>query len=73
MEEIRFDTIQQVNDFHGFPTFHPLVTVLHLGYSEEKVISDYQMHYGVLRFGLKKQRVLICLMDELLTILMCRR
>lgn len=56
MEEIRFDTIQQVNDFYGFPTFHPLVTVLHLGYSEEKVISDYQMHYGVYAIWLKETK-----------------
>ena len=30
MEEIKFDTIQQVNDHYGITTLHPLVTVVHL-------------------------------------------
>lgn len=29
MKEIKLDTIQDVNDYYGATTFHPLVTVVH--------------------------------------------
>ena len=29
MKEIQFNTIQAFNDFHGFETLHPLISVAH--------------------------------------------
>lgn len=57
MEDIRLDTIQQVNDLYGAPTLHPLVTVLRLdreGHVGEA--STRRMHYGVYALWLKETK-----------------
>lgn len=56
MEEIRFDTIQQVNDYYGVPTLHPLVTVVHLDRTEHEQPAKFKMHYGVYAIWLKETK-----------------
>lgn len=56
MKTVYFDSIQQVNDFYGMPTLHPMVSVLHLDRSESEVISKYQVHYGIYAIWLKETK-----------------
>lgn len=56
MEVIQFDTIQQVNDFYGVSTLHPLVTVLHLDREIANSPRKYQVHYGVYALWLKETK-----------------
>lgn len=56
IDKIRFDTIQQVNDFYGVPTLHPMVSVLHLERTDSEVLSKYQLHYGVYAIWLKETK-----------------
>ena len=56
MEEIRFDSIQQVNDYYGITTFHPLVTVVHLERSNYTATAKSQEHYGVYAIWLKETK-----------------
>ena len=44
MEEIKFDTIQQVNDHYGITTLHPLVTVVHLERIDYTAAAKAQVH-----------------------------
>ncbi|MGN0187961.1 MAG: helix-turn-helix domain-containing protein [Candidatus Cryptobacteroides sp.] len=56
MEEIRFDTIQQVNDHYGVSTLHPLVTVVRLDkYIYERPVLR-KIHYGVYALWLKETK-----------------
>lgn len=56
IDKIRFDTIQQVNDFYGVPTLHPMVSVLHLERTDSEALSKYQQHYGVYAIWLKETK-----------------
>lgn len=56
MEVIQFDTIQQVNDFYGVSTLHPLVTVLHLDREIANSPRKYQVRYGVYALWLKETK-----------------
>lgn len=56
IDKIRFDTIQQVNDFYGIPTLHPMVSVLHLERTDSEALSKYQLHYGVYAIWLKETK-----------------
>lgn len=56
MEEICLNTIQQVNDYYGIPTKHPLVTVVHLERYDHEIPSVYQIHYGVYAIWLKETK-----------------
>ena len=56
IDKIRFDTIQQVNDFYGVPTLHPMVSVLHLERTDSEALSKYQLHYGVYAIWLKETK-----------------
>lgn len=47
MKTIYFDSVQQVNDYYGVPTLHPMVGVLHLDQSELDKVSKFQVHYGI--------------------------
>ena len=44
MEEIRFDSIQQVNDYYGITTLHPLVTVVHLERIDHTTTAKAQIY-----------------------------
>ncbi|MGN0202461.1 MAG: helix-turn-helix domain-containing protein [Candidatus Cryptobacteroides sp.] len=56
MEEIRFDSIQQVNDHYGASTLHPLVTVVHLDKYVYAEPSVRKIHYGVYALWLKETK-----------------
>lgn len=54
MQEIFFDTIQAFNDYHGLPTLHPLVSVVHVENTEH--IKPCLMHYGLYSIYLKETK-----------------
>ncbi len=56
MKDIKLDTIQDVNDYYGATTFHPLVTVVHLDRSEFETALKYQINYGVYAIWLKETK-----------------
>lgn len=56
MEEIRFDTIQQVNDYYGVVTMHPMVTVIHLEKARSMTASKTLLYYGVYAIWLKETK-----------------
>ena len=56
MKTIYFDSVQQVNDYYGVPTLHPMVGVLHLDYSELDKVSKFQVHYGIYAVWLKETK-----------------
>lgn len=56
MEEIRFDTIQQVNDYYGITTLHPMVTVVHLKREQAELPSNYKIYYGLYAIWLKETK-----------------
>lgn len=56
MKTIYFDSVQQVNDYYGVPTLHPMVGVLHLDQSELDEVSRYQVHYGIYAVWLKETK-----------------
>lgn len=56
MEEIRFDTIQQVNDYYGVTTLHPMVTVVHLERTQAEILSNYKIYYGLYAIWLKETK-----------------
>lgn len=45
MDEIHFDSTQQFNDYYGFETLHPLVSVVR--YDKQLPIEECVVHYGV--------------------------
>ena len=56
MEEIRLDTIQQVNDHYGVTTLHPLVSVVHLDQQTRKAGTKAKIYFGVYAIWLKKTK-----------------
>lgn len=56
MQTVFFDSIQQVNDFYGIPTLHPMVSILHLDLAEAEEVTKYQVHYGIYAIWLKETK-----------------
>ena len=56
MKEIAFDTIQQVNDYYGVETLHPLVTVIHLERTETEAPLRQTLRYGLYALWLKETK-----------------
>lgn len=56
MQEIKFETIQQVNDYYGIETLHPMVTVVHLERSNYPTTVTSRLHYGVYALWLKETK-----------------
>ncbi|MBR5435120.1 MAG: AraC family transcriptional regulator, partial [Bacteroidales bacterium] len=54
MKEIHFDTVQQFNDFYGFETLHPLVSVIRC--EKQQPIDECLVHYGVYALFLKENK-----------------
>lgn len=54
MQEINLDTVQAFNDYHGLPTLHPLVSVVHVNNTEH--IKSCKMRYGLYAFISKRQK-----------------
>jgi AraC-like DNA-binding protein len=55
MKEIRFDTVQQFNDYYGFETLHPLVSVARM--TEQRVQSEeFTIRNGLYMLYLKETK-----------------
>ena len=54
MQEINLDAVQAFNDYHGLPTLHPLVSVVHVNNTEH--IKSCKMHYGLYAIYLKETK-----------------
>ena len=54
MQQINFDTVQQFNDFYGFETLHPLVSVVRC--EKQQPIDECLVHYGVYALFLKENK-----------------
>lgn len=53
--DVFFETIQQVNDFYGVPTLHPLVTVVHVD-SRNSSVGKVLFHHGLFSVWLKETK-----------------
>jgi len=54
MNEIHFDSVQQFNDFYGFETVHPLVSVVR--FDKQLPIEECIVHYGIYALFLKENK-----------------
>ena len=54
MKEIQFNTIQAFNDFHGFETLHPLISVAH--FDRETEVEEAVYHYDLYCLFLKENK-----------------
>lgn len=54
MEEIHFNSVEEFNDYYGFETFHPLVSVVH--YDKQVPITESMAHYGLYAIYLKENK-----------------
>lgn len=54
MNKIHFDSVQQFNDYYGFETLHPLVSVVR--YDKQLPIDECLVHYGLYALFLKENK-----------------
>lgn len=54
MEHLHFKTIQEFNDYYGFETLHPLISVVH--YDKNEPITESMVHYGFYAIFLKENK-----------------
>ncbi len=54
MKELTFDTVQKFNDYYGFETQHPLVSVVR--YDREHTLEEQTVHYGLYALFLKENK-----------------
>ena len=54
MQEIYLNSVQDFNDYHGLPTLHPMVSVVHVENTEH--IKPCTMHYGLYAIYLKETK-----------------
>ena len=54
MEEVRFSTVQEFNDYYGLETLHPLVSVVR--YDRERTLHEATYHYGLYVMFLKENK-----------------
>lgn len=54
MEEVRFSTVQEFNDYYGLETLHPLVSVAR--YDRERTLHEATYHYGLYVMFLKENK-----------------
>ena len=54
MEEVRFSTVQEFNDYYGLDTLHPLVSVVR--YDQERTLHEATCHYGLYALFLKENK-----------------
>ncbi len=53
-KDIRFDTVEEFNNFYGFETVHPLVSVVRQ--DQDKRLQDGIYHYGLYALFLKENK-----------------
>ncbi len=54
MEEVRFSTVQEFNDYYGLETLHPQVSVVR--YDQERTLHEATYHYGLYALFLKENK-----------------
>lgn len=54
METIQFNTVQEFNDYYGFETLHPLISVVH--FDKDEPISECVVQYGLYALYLKENK-----------------
>ena len=54
MEEVRFSTVQEFNDYYGLETLHPQVSVVR--YDRERTLHEATYHYGLYALFLKENK-----------------
>lgn len=54
MHEITFNTVQDFNDYNGFDTLHPLVSVAR--FDKPRKVEDTIFHYGIYALFLKENK-----------------
>ena len=54
MKEVYFNTVQAFNEWYGFETFHPLVSVVH--FDRESALEEATYHYGLYALFLKENK-----------------
>lgn len=54
MEEVRFNSVQEFNDYYGLETLHPLVSVAR--YDRERTLHEATYHYGLYVMFLKENK-----------------
>lgn len=54
METIQFNTVQEFNDYYGFETLHPLISVVH--FDKDEPISKCVVQYGLYALYLKENK-----------------
>lgn len=54
MEEVRFSTVQEFNDYYGQETLHPQVSVMR--YDQEHTLHEATYHYGLYALFLKENK-----------------
>lgn len=54
METIHFNSVEEFNDYYGFETLHPLVSVVH--YDKQVAITESMVHYGLYAIYLKENK-----------------
>lgn len=54
MKEIYYNTVQEFNDYNGFDTLHPLVSVAR--FDQERTLEESVYHYGLYALFLKENK-----------------
>ncbi len=54
MEELYFNSVQEFNDYYGFETLHPLISVVH--FDRDVPITESMVHYGLYALYLKENK-----------------
>lgn len=54
METIQFNTVQEFNDYYGFETLHPLISVVH--FDKDEPINECVVQYGLYALYLKENK-----------------
>lgn len=54
MEEVRFNSVQEFNDYYGFETLHPLVSVV--SHEHRGELREATFHYGLYALFLKENK-----------------
>ncbi|MCQ2374989.1 MAG: helix-turn-helix transcriptional regulator [Salinivirgaceae bacterium] len=54
MQDLYLNSVQEFNDYYGFETFHPLVSVVH--FDREEPFEECMVHYGLYALFLKENK-----------------
>lgn len=54
MKDINFNTVQEFNEYYGFETLHPLVSIVR--FDREHTLEQANIHYGIYALFLKENK-----------------